>query len=113
MIVRKDEARKEERCIRGGKGEVKLTHLLEKEDLLGKSRMVAVMTLEPGVSVGEHDHTKDSEIYIVLKGNVKANDNGIETRMSVGDSMFTCNGETHWIENDTNEVAHVLGIVLL
>ena len=42
--------------MRGGKGSVEILHLFKEEELRGKSRLCARIRLEPGASIGMHEH---------------------------------------------------------
>ena len=66
MIIRAENCVTENRVnMRGGDGTVKVTHFCGKEELLGKGRFFARITLEPGCSIGEHIHEGDSELFVV------------------------------------------------
>lgn len=113
MIKRKEEMRVEMRDrIRGGVGTLHCVNLLEKAECCGKVNYCAIMTLEPGQSIGIHPHGPDAEIYYLLEGSLEANDNGVETSFSAGDVMFTTNGDTHSIRNGGQVTARVLSVVI-
>ena len=100
MIRRSNELREEHIVgLRGGKGTVKLFHILEKEELSGKGRICSREIIEPGVSVGYHKHEVDFELYYVLEGEGIVNDNGVETTVRQGDAVRTGTGEFHSIKN--------------
>ena len=52
----------------GGKGHVIIKHILEDKELNGKCKMYAEVTLEPGCSLGYHEHHNESETYYILRG---------------------------------------------
>ena len=52
----------------GGKGHVIIKHILEEKELNGKCKMYAEVTLEPGCSLGYHEHHNESETYYILRG---------------------------------------------
>ena len=100
MVKYKNEMRSEERPnMRGGNGTVKITHALEKEEINGAMRLCATLTLEPGASIGEHNHEKEDEIFYIVSGTAKVMDNGVEKIVYAGDSVITGNGGSHSIEN--------------
>lgn len=114
MIRKSWEMRKELReNMVGGTGSVRLTHLLEGDELLGKSRLCAVLTFGPGDSIGPHSHVKDAEIYYMLQGELTLLHDGAETVIRSGDVVFTANGEGHSVENRTHARAELLAVVLL
>lgn len=115
MIRRAEEMIKEIReQMRGGKGYVEVTHLFKKDELRGKSsaRLIAKLTLNSGCSIGLHPHENDEEIFYVIKGKGRVDDNGKTYDVSVGDATLTGGGETHSIENIGDEPLEVLAVIL-
>ena len=47
--------------MRGGQGTVAVKHLLKPDEMLGKGRLFAELTVPPGASVGLHRHEGDVE----------------------------------------------------
>lgn len=99
--------------LRGGSGEIETLHLLEQNELLGKCSLCSRMTLLPGVSIGEHPHSPDAEIYYCLSGEITVGDNGQQKVLHAGDIMFTGGGDSHWAKNLSSEPAEMLAIVIL
>ncbi len=99
--------------MKGGKGEISITHLLRQIQMRGHCRFVGRMTINPGCSIGLHQHLDEEEIYYILKGKGIAEDNGIRQEVKEGDVILTGNGASHSIENNSNEPLDVLGIILL
>ena len=99
-------------AMRGGKGDISLRALFSEEEMLGRARLCSVITVEPGCSIGAHAHDPDFEIYYVLEGELKMDDNGTERVLRAGDAMLTKNGESHDVENRTNKAARLLAIVI-
>jgi mannose-6-phosphate isomerase-like protein (cupin superfamily) len=99
--------------MRGGTGEVEILHLFNREELTGKSRMVAQVTIHQGCSIGFHEHGQEEEIYYILKGEGVFNENGQETIVSPGMATLTGNGAGHSIRNDQAEPLVLLAIILL
>ena len=83
----------------GGKGSVKSTHFLNKEDAAGAGRQFAKSVLAPGSSIGYHPHKGELEVYYILSGKALVSDNGEEHVLDAGDSILTKNGSSHSIEN--------------
>jgi mannose-6-phosphate isomerase-like protein (cupin superfamily) len=96
----------------GGKGEVKVTRLLEKDEFHGKGRQFARNTLEPGSSLGYHQHNGDFEVYYILSGRGTVNDNGAETIVGPGDVVVTGDGQYHAIENTGDTTLEYIALVL-
>lgn len=102
MIKRAEELRKDIKTLFDGKGDVQILHILDMDQFNGKGRLFAKMTLAPGSSVGFHQHNNDFETYFITKGEGIVNDNGTLAKVSVGDVVYTPNGDSHSIENDAN-----------
>jgi mannose-6-phosphate isomerase-like protein (cupin superfamily) len=98
--------------LRGGKGDLTMTKLIEGEQFQGKGRLYAKIVLPPGASIGWHQHTGDAETYYILKGQGTVNDNGVTGPIRAGDVMFTGNGENHSIENTGSEDLEMLALIL-
>ena len=60
----------------GGKGHVLIKHILGEKELNGKCGLYAEVTLEPGCSLGYHEHHGESETYYILTGEGNYDDNG-------------------------------------
>lgn len=114
MIRRKEECSTEIReHMRGGDGQVFIRNLFEKSELLGRSRMLGVLTLEPGCGVGKHDHQNEQEYFCVLKGDPIYYDDDEEIQLHEGDVTICEDGHSHAIVNRSDEPAYVLACILL
>lgn len=114
MIKKSNELLKEiKEQMRGGKGAVELIHFATPDDLKGKARLCAKISLEPGSSIGYHEHANEEEIYYIIKGKGNINDNGVVQEVNVGDSVITGNGASHSIENTGSEVLELIAVILL
>lgn len=82
----------------GGKGHVIIRHILGEKELNGKCGLYAQVTIEPGCSLGYHEHHNESETYYILSGNGMYNDNGTQRPVTVGDVTYTPNGCGHAME---------------
>lgn len=115
MITRANELTKTApENLRGGNGVINMIHFLNPEDSYDTGRMFSVSTLPPGASIGKHIHQNEFEIYYVLKGTVTVNvtDNDRPDVMHAGDCMICRDGDTHSIENKSDQDAEVLFVVL-
>lgn len=99
--------------MRDGKGSVELLHILEKEEIKGKVRLFARVTLNPGCSIGEHDHIGEEEVYYILRGTAQVNDNGVMKTVHAGDVILTGDGAFHAIENAGDEPLEFMAVVML
>ena len=101
MIRHNGEYRLEQRVeMRGGKGAVRIEHLLEPaEHLTSATRLFARLTLDPGVSIGVHVHDGEEEIFHILSGRGEFDDNGKTVPLVPGDTTVTGGGASHGIAN--------------
>ena len=112
MVIRRNEMKNETKeKMRGGDGSATFVHLAdcEKEKNL---RLLAEITLQPGSSVGKHNHDNETEYYIILSGAGVVDDNGREVNVKTGDSIITGNGAFHSIAN-TGSVPLVFHAVIV
>jgi mannose-6-phosphate isomerase-like protein (cupin superfamily) len=84
--------------MRGGDGSARLTYLLD-GSTQKNARMFAEVTLNPGCSIGYHQHNSETEYYFILSGTGIVNDDGKEVEVKQGDSIITGNGASHSIKN--------------
>lgn len=98
--------------MRGGKGNVELLHIFKQDEMTGKARLFARITLNPGCSIGMHKHENEEEIFYVLSGKGTLNDNGNITELSPGDASLTGNGSSHSIENNGSEPLVFIAAIL-
>ncbi|HJB29613.1 MAG TPA: cupin domain-containing protein [Candidatus Blautia faecavium] len=97
----------------GGFGHVTIKHLLEKEQLNGKCGLYAEVTIEPGCSLGFHEHHKESETYYILSGEGVYSDNGELRRVKAGDVTFTPDGCGHALANVGQEPLVFMALIIL
>ena len=113
MTKRKEELTVEPRSeIRGGNGVIPFTHLLSADEIGKAGRTYALMTIEPGCSIGEHDHQGEAEVYWVLDGDIHCTDDGAEEMLHAGDVMYTSSGHRHSIENLGDKTVNVLALII-
>ena len=114
MIIRSNNMRVEKRMnMRDGKGEIKITHLLEKDLLKGEARLFAKITIPPNSSIGLHEHKGEFEIFYILSGEGIFHDNGKNVPVKAGDICLTDSGEVHSIENTSNKDLELLAVIIL
>jgi len=110
MTIKRNQMKTEVReKMRGGEGSLEIVHLVDGENEKNV-RLMAELTLQPGSSVGYHEHETETEYYIILSGSGTVNDNGIKTQVEAGDVIITGNGASHSIANtgDTPLVLHAI-----
>jgi mannose-6-phosphate isomerase-like protein (cupin superfamily) len=96
----------------GGQGEFKVTKILEMDQLQGKGRLFARNILEPGHSLGWHQHTGDIEAYYIVRGEGTVNDNGTKVVVRPGDVVYTADGEHHSIDNTGSTTLEFIALIL-
>ena len=84
--------------MRGGDGTVIVRKFIRgPEDLCGKGRLFANITLNPGCGIGFHVHEGESELFYIMKG---------------GDVTICPPGTGHGITNRTDEVVEVIAVIV-
>ncbi len=104
----KNEIRKE---MRGGSGEVKITHLVDSEKIKN-GRLMAELILEPGSGIGFHRHDNETEYYIITEGSGIVSEENGERKVSAGDTVVTGNGESHSIKNSGKTVLKFIAVII-
>ncbi len=99
--------------MRGGDGQVEMLHLFTQNELRGRCRIFARLTLQPGCSIGEHAHDQEEEIFYVLEGEAEAQDNGKTVILKTGEALITGGGDTHAIANRANVPLVLMAVILL
>lgn len=103
--------RKENMC--GGKGHTIIKHILGEKELNGKCRLYAQVTLEPGCSLGYHEHHNESETYYIISGQGIYSDNGNLRMVKAGDITFTPDGKGHAITNAGEEDLVFMALIIV
>ena len=100
MIRRKEDHIRFDRQIAGGPGLIHATQLLNEGEFHDKGRLFHIVRLGPGEAVGRHQHVGDMEVYHILKGQCRYDDNGTEVMLQAGDTAVCPDGEWHAVHND-------------
>ena len=98
--------------MRGGDGSVKITHILDKGEYKGNSRLIGVITLEPGSSIGAHVHENEEEVFYIIEGTATYLDGDETVTLNCGDSCVCLGGENHSIANRTDSILKVFAVIL-
>ena len=115
-MIRKNENQKIDLMenMAGGTGTTEIKYFADGTDYKGRSRLLARVTLKPGASIGYHIHEDEEELYYILSGTAKYDDNGKGTSLlTAGDTTITLGGEGHAIENVGEDVLEFVAIILL
>jgi mannose-6-phosphate isomerase-like protein (cupin superfamily) len=112
MVVPRKSMKAEIRTnLREGEGKVTLTHLVPAE-VRRHCSLFAELSLEPGASIGYHDHQQDIEYYLITHGTGIVNDNGTEVAVRKGDVVITGNGSFHSIKNSGPGTLDLVAVIL-
>lgn len=96
----------------GGKGHVLIKDILGEKELNGKCGLYSEVTIEPGCSLGYHEHHGESETYYILSGKGDYNDNGTVRPVKAGDITYTPNGCGHGLENTGDENLVFMALII-
>ena len=79
----------------------------------GKCGLYSEVTLEPGCSLGYHEHHNESETYYILSGKGIYSDNGTLRMVKAGDVTFTPDGQGHGMTNTGDEDLVFMALIIL
>lgn len=99
MIIEKHEAEKASKLGGSGEGNGELYHWLGSAPACPNLGLLSTITLEPGATVGDHEHHGEAEIYCLTKGSGIYNDNGTSVPVTAGDVTICYDGEMHGLKN--------------
>ena len=97
---------------RGGEGVTVFNHILEKDEMRTNCRMFTTISLDPGCSIGYHQHEREEDIYYILTGTATYVDNGVEHTLYPGDVTYTGHLDSHSIANNTDEPLEFVSVIL-
>ena len=97
----------------GGEGHVIIRDILEQDKLGEKCRMYAEVTLEPGCSLGVHEHRGECESYYILQGTGEYTDDGNKRPVQAGDVTVTPSGHSHGLANTGDADLKFMALILL
>ena len=113
MYTRSENCPREDACVRNGQGLIHIKHLTDKEGLYGHGRMFAHITVDPGCSIGYHDHQHETEFYYIIKGEAVFQDDGQEVLLHAGDIAATGYGHSHGLINRTEEPVELIALIVM
>ena len=97
--------------MRSGNGTVSLTALFS-NGLPPKCRMASIITLEKDCSIGAHQHQGECEIFYVLSGVARYNDNGVFHLLEQGDATMVYNA-SQAVEGVSDDPCQLLALIVL
>lgn len=97
----------------GGQGVVHFDHILETDQMYGKNRVYAKVTLQKGCSIGYHGHQGDGEDYYVIKKTATIDDNHERIiTLQPGQHFFTPSKKGHSLTNLKKEELQVMALII-
>ncbi len=98
--------------LAGGNGRAIVYDVQSREELGKAGRLYGKVVLEPGSSVGWHQHVGETEPYYILCGEGTFVDNdGSRTLVHAGDICTIENGQFHSIENNSDENLEFMALI--
>lgn len=97
--------------VEGGIGRMQRDRLLEGDQLGGICSYVAQISLEPGCSIGIHQHVGDSEMYFITAGTATYTENDVEYRVEKGDVLYCPDGSFHGILNSGEDMLSFVAVI--
>jgi mannose-6-phosphate isomerase-like protein (cupin superfamily) len=100
--------------MRGGRGTVKIESFWSSAELKDKTRLCARLTLEPGTSIGFHEHVGEAEVFIVIRGQGQVSEGPGQPPVMVGagDTILTGDGCGHAIEAVGSEPLEIIAVIV-
>lgn len=96
----------------GGDGEVIITHILGEKELKDKCGLYARVTINPGSSLGYHEHHNEAETYFILSGEAEYDDNGTKRTVKAGDVTYTPDGCGHALKPIGDEPVVFMALII-
>ncbi len=114
MIIKPTEMKTELiQNMRGGKGEVQIQHLVDKQLMEGKARLFAKISVKPNSSIGFHRHDNEFEIFYILSGEGLFHEDDKIVPVKAGDICLTQSSHSHSIENTSSGDLEFLAVIIL
>ncbi|MDR1322196.1 MAG: cupin domain-containing protein [Gracilibacteraceae bacterium] len=98
---------------RGGEGSTTFENFFPEGKMPKSYKVFAEMVLEPGCSVGQHEHHGESETYYVLSGTGEINVNGETLQAKPGDVAVCHSGSFHSAKNTSDKELRILAMIVL
>jgi mannose-6-phosphate isomerase-like protein (cupin superfamily) len=96
--------------IRGGVGSGRGVDLLKLGDMAGVLSLGRI-TLEPGASIGEHEHPNTEDLYLILEGRGTGLLDGERFPVGPGDLFLVKAGGRHGLVNDGDGPLTFIGLL--
>ncbi len=113
MLIKNEEHTIDDKFeMRGGNGTIHIKHVVDQDILCDKGRLYAQITVEPGCSIGSHEHVNEKEIFYILSGQAQVTDNGIKRTLNPGDVLVTGHESSHAVENTGAVNLEMMALIL-
>lgn len=100
--------------MKGGEKSVYQELFLSGSDMAKHSRLFGKMTLPKGASIGEHQHSGETEYYYILSGKGEVDEkDGALREVGPGDLVITGGGAFHSIKNSGDEDLVFIALIIL
>ena len=99
---------KQEQVAHEGKGSLRFCRPFHAKELHSELDFVDFVEVPPGVSIGEHRHAADEEIYFVVSGNGRMTLEGDSFDVAKGDLIRNIPGGQHALVATGEEDLHLL-----
>ena len=87
-------------------------HLAEAADLPANIRFFAVSRLNPGETIGYHQHQGEKEVFYIFQGEGEVNDNGTIVQVRAGDVIITPVDGGHSFANPGSDVLAFIALIV-
>ena len=113
MIRRKEEVKiRKVSNAQGGNGDIYFHDWLLPEEAPGHGRVFSKLVVPSGSSIAPHQHNGEFEAIYVLEGTATLTDGNDVTELHAGDMNLCRDGETHGIENRTDEDLVLMALIM-
>ena len=96
----------------GGTGYIAKEPLVGPEILGEHCGLFASVSLKPNCELGHHEHHEEAEIYYIISGTGKYDDNGVHHEANAGDVFYCPDGTGHGIKNTGTEDLVFVALIL-
>ena len=114
VMIRRSDDINERRVLnaRGGDKEAVFYDWMTPDEAKGHGRLFSKLVLEPGASIGYHEHSGEFEAFYMISGEATLNDNGVTEVIKAGDMAICRDGEGHSIKNNGSQDAVLIAMIM-
>jgi mannose-6-phosphate isomerase-like protein (cupin superfamily) len=93
-----------------GQGSIEIARLFQNKKLAGTWHFIEYLVVPPRVTIGQHRHGENEEIYFIIEGRAIMNINGQEHEVTPGDFIVNHPGWEHGLRNESEHEVKLLVI---